>query len=296
MRALAEGHPLTIVPGGIAEIALDKALSETTLLDSAALQQRAFEVRDILSTFDRDEFPTEYIDEAICRRIGMLDEPKPLEDCIEAADLKSTIFQLAVNSSVVYWIFRQLLPEEICAQYYAQKFNRRIKSQFDLFDKISTDPEEGVEPSPDIDDQVEHIASQLRHIVDNARIDREQRKHGAREIAAHLIDMLKDVCIRNKRPSLFQALILNPPTHEPKFGLDALEALPKSALVEQISGLDHVKRLLIDNGAPSEYQGTFDELKRTLPVEGSEEATSGVKRPAVGAGNGRGKQKRPHRS
>jgi hypothetical protein len=294
MRALSDGHPLTAGTGGVGEIALDKALSETTLLDSAALQQRAFDVRDMLSTFDRVEFPTEYIDGVTYRRIGILEEPKPLEDCIVKEDLKNTMFQLAVNCSIVYWIFRQLLPEELCAQYYAQKFNRRVKSQFDLFDKISTDPKDGVDPAGEAEDEVEQIATDLRRIVDNARIDREQRKHGDSMMAANLVDMLKDVCVRKERASLFQALIGNPTTHEPKFGLDALEALPKAAISEQSSGLDNVKRLLIENDAPPEYRRAFDEMRRILPVEVADEPASSLKRPATS--NGRGKQKRPNRT
>jgi hypothetical protein len=294
IRALSEGHPLIASPGGIGEVALDKVLSETAGLDSTALQQRAFEVRDILSTFDRVEFPTEYIDADTYRRIGILEEPKPLEDCIVKEDLKNTTFLLAVNCSIIYWIFRQLLPEELCAQYYAQKFNRRVKSQFDLFDKINTDPEEGTGPVGEAEDEVEQIATELKRIVDNAWVDRQQRKHGDSMMAANLVDMLKDVCIRNERASLFQALIGNPTTHEPKFGIDALGSLPKATIVEQSSGLDNIKRLLIENGAPPEYRSAFDEMRRIPPVQGAEEPASSLKRPAVGSG--RGKQKRPNRA
>lgn len=294
MRALAEGHPLIASPGGVGEIALDKVLSETAILDAAALQQRAFEVRDILSTFDRVEFPTEYIDDDTYRRVGILEEPKPLEDCVVKEDLKKTIFQLAVNSSIVYWIFRQLLPEELCAQYYAQKFNRRVKSQLDLFDKISAEAEEGPDPTRDIEEEVDQIATELRRIVDNARVDRQYRSHGDSMMAANLVDILKEVCLRNERVSLFQLLIGNSTALEPNFGLGALAALPKATLVEQSSGLDSVKRLLIENAAPQEYQRAFDEVRRPLAVEGGDEPSSGLKRPATSSG--RGKQKRPNRA
>src|SRR2546423_5231231 len=224
MRALSEGQILSDTTVDIGQVALDHVLSETAPLDSATLQQRAFEVRDILSTFDRNEFPTEYIDENTCRRIGMLEEPKPLQYCLEVEDLKSTMFQLAVNSSIMYWIFRQLLPEERCAQFYAEKFNRRVKSQFDRFDKISADPGESVDPTRVVEEEeeVDQIATELRRIVENVRADREHRKHGHELMAAHLVEMLKDVCVRNRRPSLFEALIGDSSIHEPRFGLDAL--------------------------------------------------------------------------
>lgn len=296
MRALSEGHPLITSPGGIGQIALDKVLLESAPLDSAALQQRAFEVRDILSTFDRVEFPTEYIDEDTYRRIGILEEPKPLEDCVVKEDLKNTTFQLAVNCSIIYWIFRQLLPEELCAQYYAQKFNRRVKSQFDLFDKISADPEEGAEPAEELEDEVEKIAAELRRIVENARVDRQQREHGDGIMAANLIDMLKDVCVRNERLSLFRVLIGDSTAHEPKFGLDVLRALPKATIAQQSSSLDNVKRLLTENGAPLEYRRAFDDMRRNLPTEVADEPPSGLKRPAAGSGSGRGKQKKPNRA
>jgi hypothetical protein len=277
----------------IGDFALNKVLSQTTPLDSATLQQRAFEIRDILSTFDRDEFPTEYIDESTCTRIGMLEEPKPLQDCLEVGDLKSTMFQLAVNGSIVYWIFRQLLPEERCAQFYAEKFNRRVKSQLENFDKLTMDPEKGAVPTGEVDDEVDLIATELRRIVENARADREQRKHGHKLMAANLVEMLQEVCVRNKRPSLFQALIGNASIHEPKFGIAALEVLPKAAIAEQAGPLDVVEGLLIDNGAPRDYRRAFDEMRRAPPVEVAEEPAPSLKRPA--GGNGREKQKRPNR-
>jgi hypothetical protein len=294
MGALSEHHPLIASPGGLVEIALDRALSETVLLNSATLQQRAFEVRDILSTFDRDQFPTEYIDEDTYGRIGVLEEPKPIQDCITKEDLKSTMFQLAVNCSVIYWIFRLLLPDELCAQYYAQKFNRRVKSQFDLFDKIIADPDEGAKPAREVEDEVEKIATELQRIVDNARVDRQRRMHGDSMMAANLTDMLKDVCLRNERVSLFRLLIGGSTTHGPKFGLDALRGLPKTTIVEQKNGLDNVRRLLVENRAPLEYRRAFDEIRRNLPAEPADEPLSSLKRPA--GDTGRGNQKKPNRA
>jgi hypothetical protein len=294
LKALSEGHASAANPPDIGEIALEKALSETTPLDSATLQQRALEVRDILSTFDRDELPTEHIDEPRYGRIEMLEEPKPLDHCLEVGDLKYTMFQLAVNCSTVYWIFRQLLPEERCAQFYAEKFNRRVKSQFDHFDKLGTNPEEGTGPAGEVEEEVDQIARDLRLLVENARVDFEQRKRGDRKMAAYLVDMLKEVCVRNEGTSLFQALIGDPPTPEPKFGLDALEALPKAVIAEQSRGLDNIQRLLVENDAPLEYRRAFDEIRRVLPAGAADEPASSLKRPAVGPG--RGKQKRPNRT
>ena len=293
-RALSENLPLTGNLVNIGEVALDKVLSETTPLDSVTLQQRAFEIRDILSTFDRHEFPTEYIDQSSCTRISLLEEPKPLKDCLEVEDLKSTMFQLAVNGSIVYWILRQLLPEERCAQFYAEKFNRRVKSQLDLFDKVSTDPRKGVDLADEIKDEVEQIAGEFRRIVENARADSEERRYGHSTMAANLVEMLKDVCVRNKRLSLFEALIGNPSIHDARFGIDALEVLPKAAIAEQSIGLDNVRVLLTTNDAPPEYRTAFDEMRRMPAVEVSEEPVPSLKRPA--GGNGRGKQKRPNRS
>jgi hypothetical protein len=293
LKALSD-HASTANLPGIGEIALEKALSETTPLDSATLQQRALEVRDILSTFDRDELPTEYIDEPRYGRIEMLEEPKPLDHCLEVGDLKYTIFQLAVNCSTIYWIFRQLLPEERCAQFYAEKFNRRVNSQLDHFDKLAVNSEEGAITPGEAEEEVDRIARNLRLLVENARIDFEQRKRGDRKMVANFVGMLKEVCVRNKGTSLFQALIGNPPTPEPKFGLDALEAFPKPAIAEQSRGLENVQRLLIENDAPLEYRRAFDEIRRVLPAGAAEEPASSLKRPAVGPG--RGKQKKPNRT
>ena len=141
---------------------------------------------------------------------------------------------------------------------------------------------------------MEKIATELQRIVDNARVDRQRRMHGDSMMAANLIDMLKDVCLRNEGVSLFRLLIGGSTAHGPKFGLDALRGLPKTTIVEQRNGLDNVRRLLVENRAPLEYRRAFDDIRRNLPAEPADEPLSSLKRPA--ADTDRGKQKKPNRA
>ena len=60
---------------------------EPKSITAAVLQNRAVQIRDILSTFSRNDFPSEHIRENLFDRVAILGEPKAIEDCIEKEDL-----------------------------------------------------------------------------------------------------------------------------------------------------------------------------------------------------------------
>ena len=62
---------------------------EPKSVNVAVLQARAVQIRDILSTFSRNNFPSEHVQANLFDRIAFLDEPKAIEDCIEKEDLVS---------------------------------------------------------------------------------------------------------------------------------------------------------------------------------------------------------------
>jgi hypothetical protein len=246
-------------------------------VDTAVLKSRAVHVRDILSTFSRNDFPAEHIKENIFGRIAYLEGPKAIEDCVEKEDLVSTIFLLAVNNLTQYKILRHILPEEMCAQYFQQKLQRRIKAQIDAFDVLDMAVRGANPPDQDqIHGQVGLIATELNHIVMIIKDDREHRQQSEAGTAIHLIHMMQAVCSRNYRPgyqsagrhklsgdrnsNLFQALFGNSASHESRFGLNALKVFSRAAIIEQYEGLNIVRRLLVENDASQDYIRQFDEI------------------------------------
>lgn len=283
------------------EPGLFNALQELT---SLSMEQRAIEVRDMLSTSDRLKFPSEFIKPNIYNRAALLDEPKSIEDCAEKEDIISTLFLLGVNRPMQFCLLRMLFPEDRCAQYFAEKLERRIDEQLNELDLLSSDTGGGTNLPEQIHAKVYAIATEMRRIVEVTRLDLDHRRpgRGEAEIGKHLVHLLQVICQRSYDSSrerttrrnlrvgstagiLFQILIGNAPDHLPKFGLDALGALSKEALAEQRLRLGVVRDLLEDMVLPGDYLKEFDRI--TGPV-------SGQKRSA--GGNGRGEQKRPNRA
>jgi hypothetical protein len=220
---------------------------------------RALRVRDILSTFDRNEFPLDHISEAVCRRVAFLEEPKAIADCLEQGDLKLTVFELAVNNLAQYDIFCQLLSEDRCAQFFEQKLRRRIEAQIAAFDMLAKVDADGLSASEQdqLQSQIDGVAFELSNIVQVVRFDRKRHLQGEKEKAKHLVSLLREVCCRNR---LFQALIGSASSVGPGFALDALGVLSIEAVMEQSDELADVKALLVEQGAPNQYLTQFDEL------------------------------------
>ena len=230
-----------------------------SIQSTSARLARALRVGDILSTFDRNEFPLHHISEEVCRRVAFLEEPKAIADCLEQGDLKLTVFQLAVNNLAQYDIFCQLLSEDRCAQFFEQKLRRRIEAQiaaFDMLAKVDADSLSASEHDQ-LRSQIEGITFELSNIVQVVKLDRKRHLQGEREKAKHLVSLLRDVCCRTR---LFQALIGNASSVGPGFGLDALGVLPNEAVMNQSDELADVRALLVQRGAPNQYLAQFDEL------------------------------------
>ena len=257
---------------------------EPKSVNAAVLQNRAVQIRDILSTFSRNNFPSEHVQPNLFDRIALFNEPKAIEDCIEIEDLVSTIFVLAVNNWAQYNILRRILPEKVCAQHFTQKLRRRIDAQIEAYDVLD-DAARSVNP-PDRDHiqaQVGIIAAQLNHITTIIQDDRAHRRQGEVETATHLVYMMQAVCRRNYCPgdrsdgrhessgnrnsNLFQILFGNMPNCESTFGLDALKVFSKDAIMEQYAELNLLRALLVDNSTSQGYIKQFDEITAFLRIE-----------------------------
>ena len=254
--------------------------NEPASVNTTVLRGRAFQIRDILSTFSRNDFPSEHVKANIFDRTAFLNEPKPITDCVEKEDLVSTIFLLAVNNSAQYSILRHVFPEDVCAQYFQQKLQRRIQDPIQAFDLLDIAASGANPPNQEqIRVQVGAIAAELKHIVAVIKHDRRHRWQGETDTVFQLASMMQAVCRRNYCPgdrfgplggtrssNLFQLLIGNHSSGEAMFGLDALEVFSKEAIMEQSESLVMVRRLLVEQDAPQEYIRLFDNVTGR-PVE-----------------------------
>lgn len=251
--------------------------NEPVSVNTAVLKSRALQIRDLLSTFSRHNFPSEHIDLNIFNRIAFLEGPKAIEDCIEQEDLVSTIFLLAVNNWAQYRILRRVLPEDLCAQHFQQKLQRRINAQIQAFDGLDIAARSDEIPDRDqIHSQVGIIAAELNHITMIIEEDRAYRRQGEVETAAHLVHMMQAVCHRNYRPgnrsasrqspdghqnsNLFRMLFDNTSSRGARFGLDALKAFSTDAIIEQHEELKVLRNLLVRNNTSQEYIMEFVEI------------------------------------
>lgn len=249
---------------------------EPTAASIAVLRRRAAEIRDILSTFSRNDFPSEHVKANIYDRISFLERPKALEDCIEKEDLVSTIFLLAVNNWAQYRILRHVLPKELCAQHFQQKLQRRINTQIQAFDVLDIAARSANPPDRDyVQTQVGIIAAELSHIAKIVRDDRRSRPQGEAETAGHLVYMMQAVCHRNYHPgeqhtgrqtlgfdrssNLFYTLFSNTKSGEARFGLDAMRVFSKHAIMQHYEDLKAVRKMLVHNDIPLDYLREFDE-------------------------------------
>jgi hypothetical protein len=250
---------------------------EPKSVNTAVLQNRAVQIRDILSTFSRNNFPSEHVQANLFNRIALLEEPKAIEDCIEKEDLVWTIFSLAVNNWAQYNILRHILPEERCAQLFEQKLQRRINAQIEAYDVLDLAARSVNPPDRDhIQTQVGIIAAELKYITTIIQEDRAHRRQGEVKTVTHLVDMMQAVCHRNchpgdrsdgrhkssgnRNPTLFQILFGNMPSCESRFGLDAFKVFSKGAIMEQYAKLKELRELLVDNSTSQGYIKEFDEI------------------------------------
>lgn len=251
--------------------------NEPASVNTAVLKSRALQMRDILSTFSRHNFPSEHIEPNIFNRIAFLEGPKAIEDCVEQEDLVSTIFLLAVNNWAQFRILRHVLPEELCAQHFQQKLQRRINAPIQAFDVLDDAARSANPPDRDqLQSQVGIIAAELNHITWIVEDDRTYRRQGEIETATHLVSLMQAVCRRNYSPgyrsasrqslnghhnsNLFQILFGNSSGREARFGLDALKAFSTDAIREQHEELQGVRNLLIHNNTSQNYIREFDEI------------------------------------
>jgi hypothetical protein len=270
---------------------------------------RAHKARDILSTFDpRPQALSIDFRADIFERI---DHTRTPAECLRQGDLEGTIFQLAVSNHAVYKALSKAQPVQARALLFFQKVGKWVKITISAFDQYASD---GIFRAdlPVEHPSVKDLGTRLQEFVDIIRDGvRERYPHGVDQAAEGLINLLRQVCTRNKDAfennrwgrraprgeneedrNLFQCLIGHPSAGRPAFGLEALRTIPEAVLAtpDMREQMEEIRGLLHRQQAPVAYRHAFQEIMTgaTSPTAGLQ---PGQKRPA--AGSGRAGQKRP---
>lgn len=167
---------------------------------SSNFQARKDIVQDILSVFDRNALPEEYLLDLAA------DAPTTAssEKLFVPEDLAATIYKTAIHDETFYRRLRRVVTSDICAgSYYSKQHTRAREVMFSLDRYVKNGPSEDPE-TPDID--VPECARTLRLIVYQMCKDRDMR--AAREplgaptvkkVAEILVEILTEVvCNRNE--------------------------------------------------------------------------------------------------
>ena len=216
----------------------------------------AFRIRDILSTFSKeDEFPSEFRQD-IWDKIQL---PRTPADCVRQGDLEGTIFQLAAINKAVYESLNQAQPPHICQTHFKEKLDRELKKTLDTFDSLG--PRSGTKAQ--VLAAVKRCAANLRRLEQAGVQDQRDRQTNAQDLAGWLLNLLKEVCERHNPTSagpsgrlvmgsdLFQILIGQTSGSESMFVLDALDALPRDAVIQHSARVSEISQVLDSAGAVS---------------------------------------------
>lgn len=105
---------------------------------SRRVQERSFEARDILSSFERDVLPVEYLSD-IFQNIdhARSDHVQNPEFWTRQEDLKGTLLQHAAHSDEVLSALSRMQRHDMRVRLFREKISRRLKESFDKYDGLA---------------------------------------------------------------------------------------------------------------------------------------------------------------
>jgi len=238
-----------------------------TINVSGAGMSKQDTVRDILSTFEINVLPEQYLEE----QYSFITRRRTLAECLVPGELDATIFRLAMNDDDVYRALRETQPAPPCASHYYNKMRYRISALISAFDTYCTRGTPSTANGTPL--EVEVVAARLLDHV--RRIDKNlsmRGQDGNGEAADCLIVALYEVCVRDRDAfegirwrrrakrdereedrNLYHQLIrrLN---EDDAFVLDVLAKLPAWALQQRLSRLVQIRDLVDQRITPPLYE------------------------------------------
>lgn len=256
-------------------------LSTQLEFTSTTLEQRTIQALDIVSSFDPDLLPFEFQPEVI-QSITDGQSNRPHNEWTIPVNLPGTVLLWAVHDPDCWAFLNKCQPPDIRAVLFAQKLRRRLRDEFERYDRIRCSPSRGSTPGlqTGIGSQslVVDISSQIRDLVAAAVFDLDHRPGDQTSITKILLEALEATCARHtdisptaqggelpmsstdRGISLYDYLVRQLPSNEPMFILDALERVPPSVLRAMADHVEVVRDTLAKTNPPQGYWGAFCKL------------------------------------
>ncbi|KIW90037.1 uncharacterized protein Z519_09467 [Cladophialophora bantiana CBS 173.52] len=220
----------------------ERSLPPDTNFNSTSLDQRKRDVRDILSSFDVNDLPSEYCSD-ICIRITNEQSTRPNSEWTVFGDLRATMLTWGVHDSDGWTFINKWIPKKIRAQLFCEKLQRRFQREFDGYDKIANsinEPEAQSQSPAHVSSRIAQAAGKINSLVAEALLDLDFRSVGQKHTARVLLEAIEEICMRSRNISpallegdpltsgmeleisLYDALIRRPPATTPMVILEAL--------------------------------------------------------------------------
>ena len=257
------------------------------------VERKKVEVRDIISSFRPDRFPSECLGK-IYERIDEEQDPGDESGWTISGDLEGTLMKWCVYDVDCWNLLNGLITASDRAALFREKLRRRFRREVTAYDGINRR-----RAYERIAAEVNDISVTLRYLADATTIDLRQRLHGQAATAHVILDGLEQICARvegltsinrsrvrytssesatavlatgasrncEPRTSLYDTLIRHPPKGSPDFMLEAFEIINRKApgvLGERTLGkrLETFEHLLVINRAPEGYLTRLREIRR----------------------------------
>ncbi|KIW21825.1 uncharacterized protein PV07_12752 [Cladophialophora immunda] len=169
--------------------------------DSTPFGQRKRDARDIVSSFDRNDLPSEFCPDTY-KRITVGQAKRPSSEWTITGDLPRTIMTWMVHDPNGWALLNKCLPMKLRTKLFVEKLQRRFQHEFDRYDEV-LDATQHLLAAPawspeDIRSTVIQIAANINSLAAAARLDLDERPDGPGGTAHVLLEALKGVCLRSK--------------------------------------------------------------------------------------------------
>ncbi|KAK5024057.1 hypothetical protein LTS07_008791 [Exophiala sideris] len=249
-----------------------EGLEELSLGDSSmefpgTLEERKPVVRDILASFVRDSFASEYkID--VYDRIDDNQANRDFKTRVIHDDFVGTMMQAGCFDRKVWEVLNKCHPPDVRARIFLEKLQQRFAAGFERYQSLTT----AAPLAHQVQNTVMKIATSFRRTAEAARRDLQQRTEGRTATVLCLLKVLEKVCEHGQdiaaipHSSLFFHLILGAPTTESAFLLDALEIVEDGSITIPGAELRNIRDKLVaisgglPNTVPVVYRNRVGEL------------------------------------
>lgn len=253
------------------------SLQESYMDFPDTLEERKPIVRDILASFVRGPFASEYRSDIYDK----IDEYQSQPDDIPVIhdDFVGTMMQAGCFDRQAWAVLNKCHPPDVRARIFLDKLQQRFDEGFQRYQSLTTVQRHEEGPSQlaqTVQSTVADIAGFFRQTAETARQDLQQRKEGRAGTLLYLLKVLAKVGQHHRdiaavsRSSLFHHLILAPPATDRGFLLDAFEILLDDSITISSAELRNIQEQLqaipkrLPNQVPVAYRNRLAELSAAI--------------------------------